>query len=371
MAAVKLYNLARMTTPTIGTGTISLDAAVPGFLTFALAGASNGETVRYAVREGANSEIGYGVYSSAGPTLTRNVEKSTNADAAISLAGSAQVIITPSLRDFPFVIDSTTASMATANMAIINANTAAPPTAASALLQLVGIDATTFMYVMDGFGASGQIFFRRTEGTDAVKLATATGNLIGTIAGRGYTTDTGGVYPNTNSARIRFLAGENFTSGGSGTLGGYMDFATVANGTSAVTIRMTIMTGVRIGSTQTDAGLGNLFVEGRITSGVSTLTDGATPALDASLGNTFILVAAGDRTIAVPTNPLSGQRITLRHTASGGARTLALNTGAGGFRFGTTITALTATASGTSDYIDFVYNLTDNFWDVVAYAKGF
>jgi hypothetical protein len=102
-----------------------------------------------------------------------------------------------------------------------------------------------------------------------------------------------------------------------------------------------------------------------------TLTDGATPALDASLGNAFILTAAGNRTIAVPSNPTNGKRILIRHKASGGARTLALNTGAGGFRFGSTITALTETASGKTDYIGCIWNSVDSYWDVVAYVKGF
>lgn len=113
------------------------------------------------------------------------------------------------------------------------------------------------------------------------------------------------------------------------------------------------------------------LVDRAISSGVVTLSDGATPALNAALGNTFLLTAAGDRTIAVPTNPTSGQRITIVHKASGADRTLALNTGAGGFRFGTTITALTATTSGLTDYIDAVYNLADTKWDIVAYSKGF
>jgi len=107
------------------------------------------------------------------------------------------------------------------------------------------------------------------------------------------------------------------------------------------------------------------------TSGVVTLSDGATPALDASLGNTFLLTAAGNRTIAVPTNPTSGQKITIVHKASGGARTLSLNTGAGGFRFGTDITALTSTTSGLTDYIGAIYNSADSKWDVVSYIKGF
>lgn len=104
---------------------------------------------------------------------------------------------------------------------------------------------------------------------------------------------------------------------------------------------------------------------------VVALSDGATPALDASLGNTFTLAAAGDRTIAVPSNASPGQVITIAHTASGGARTLALNTGAGGFRYGSDITGLTQTASGKTDYITCKYNNADSKWDVVAVVKGY
>lgn len=104
---------------------------------------------------------------------------------------------------------------------------------------------------------------------------------------------------------------------------------------------------------------------------VVALADGATPALDASLGNVFTLSAAGNRTIAIPSNPTAGQKIIIRHLASGAARTLALNTGAGGFRFGTDIAALTQTDSGKIDYIGAIYNSTDSKWDVVAYSKGY
>ena len=104
---------------------------------------------------------------------------------------------------------------------------------------------------------------------------------------------------------------------------------------------------------------------------VITLTDGATPALDASLGDVFTLIAAGNRTIAVPSNATSGQKIIIRHLASGAARTLALNTGAGGFSYGSDITALTETASGKYDYIGCIYNAVTSLWNVVAYSKGF
>ena len=104
---------------------------------------------------------------------------------------------------------------------------------------------------------------------------------------------------------------------------------------------------------------------------VVALTDGATPALDASLGNIFTLSAGGNRTIAVPSNPTSGQKIIIIHHANGAARTLALNTGAGGFAYGEDVTALTATTSGKRDYIGCVYNATSEKWHVVAVSKGY
>jgi hypothetical protein len=94
-AIAKLYNLARVSTATTGTGTITLGAAVSGYLTFALAGVSDGDVVDYAIKDGANSEIGTGTYTASGTTLTRTVLKSTNSNNAISLSGSAEVFISP------------------------------------------------------------------------------------------------------------------------------------------------------------------------------------------------------------------------------------------------------------------------------------
>ena len=90
----KLFNLARMTTATTGTGTITLGSAVAGFLSFAGAGVANADVVAYGIQDGANSEVGTGTYTSSGTTLTRTVLASTNAGSAISLSGSAQVFIT-------------------------------------------------------------------------------------------------------------------------------------------------------------------------------------------------------------------------------------------------------------------------------------
>ena len=104
---------------------------------------------------------------------------------------------------------------------------------------------------------------------------------------------------------------------------------------------------------------------------VVALTDGATVALNAALATVFTLIAAGNRTILAPSNPVDGQKIVIRHTASGGARTLALTSGAAGFSFGTDIPALTATGSGLTDYIGCIYSLTADRWNVVAVVKGF
>lgn len=96
-----LYNLARMTTATTGTGTITLGSAAAPFLTFAQAGVTDGQVVSYAIIDGAsNSEIGTGTYTSSGTTLTRTVTKSSNSDSAISLSGAAQVFISPRAEDF-------------------------------------------------------------------------------------------------------------------------------------------------------------------------------------------------------------------------------------------------------------------------------
>jgi hypothetical protein len=90
---MSLLNLARMSTVTTGTGTVTLGSAVTGFLSFAAAGAEDGKTYYYGIRDGVSSEVGYGVYTSSGTTFTRNPMKSTNSDNAISLSGSAEIFI--------------------------------------------------------------------------------------------------------------------------------------------------------------------------------------------------------------------------------------------------------------------------------------
>jgi hypothetical protein len=98
---MSLHNLARMTSTTTGTGTLTLVAAVTGCLTFANAGVADGEIVSYGISDGANAEVGVGVYSSTGPTLARTtVHSSTNSGNLIDCTGSQHVFITPTASDF-------------------------------------------------------------------------------------------------------------------------------------------------------------------------------------------------------------------------------------------------------------------------------
>ena len=90
----KLFNRAKMTTSTTGTGTITLGSASNGFQSFADAGVANGDVVQYVIEEGSNFEIGTGTYTATGTTLSRTPTESSNSDNAISLAGNATVSIT-------------------------------------------------------------------------------------------------------------------------------------------------------------------------------------------------------------------------------------------------------------------------------------
>jgi hypothetical protein len=104
------------------------------------------------------------------------------------------------------------------------------------------------------------------------------------------------------------------------------------------------------------------------------MADGATIAVDPAFrASIWRCVTAGDRILTInPANltAIPGQKVVIAHKASGGARTLTLDTGTGKFRLPTSIT-ITQTVSGQTDYIGAIYNTNDNKWDVLAYTKGF
>lgn len=82
------------------TDPLTLGAAVSGNQTMADCGVANGQSVPYSIFDGAAWEVGWGVYSSAGPTLTRNVQESSNADSEINLTSAATLVLAPLAEDY-------------------------------------------------------------------------------------------------------------------------------------------------------------------------------------------------------------------------------------------------------------------------------
>lgn len=111
------HDLAKMTTATVGTGTITLGAASNGFLTFALAGVRDQEVVSYGIFDPVTlaSEAGHGLYSSSGTSLTRTPVASSNSGNPISLSGQAVVVLTVLAEDLAPNITAATALMAGVN----------------------------------------------------------------------------------------------------------------------------------------------------------------------------------------------------------------------------------------------------------------
>ena len=176
----KLYNLARMTTATTGTGTITLGSAVSSYLSFADAGVQNSDTVTYAISDGTNREIGRGVYTSSGTTLTRaQILESTNGGSAINLSGSAEVFITAAGEDITSDVQITGGSITgITDLAVADGGTGKSSFTAYSVL-LGGTTSTGALQNVSGVGTAGQVL--TSNGASAVPSWVDRMTLIGTI----------------------------------------------------------------------------------------------------------------------------------------------------------------------------------------------
>lgn len=88
-----------MSTSTTGTGTITLGSAETGYQSFADAGVTDGDVLSYVIEDGDNFEIGRGIYTASGTTLTRGPLESNNSGSAITLSGDAKVFVSATVNE--------------------------------------------------------------------------------------------------------------------------------------------------------------------------------------------------------------------------------------------------------------------------------
>jgi len=177
--AISLGNRAKMSTSTTGTGTITLGSAETGYQTFAAAGITNGQTVRYVVEDGSNFEIGSGTYTSSGTTLTRSVTESSNSDNAIVLSGGAKVFLSATVADL-YINDGastlTTTGVITGGTVEATSDTAAGDNAAMGYTSAEGL-------ILTGQGSTNDITIKNDADTAVISIPTGGTNVdfVGSI----------------------------------------------------------------------------------------------------------------------------------------------------------------------------------------------
>jgi hypothetical protein len=110
--------------------------------------------------------------------------------------------------------------------------------------------------------------------------------------------------------------------------------------------------------------------QGAVAPAVVNLTDTATIAVDASLGNDYRVTIAANRTLGNPSNATDGQKMVLQVTqGSGGNFTLSY---ASSYEFSTGLPQPTlSTTAGDTDLLAFIYNAAKGKWLLAAYVIGF
>lgn len=96
---VVFVNRVKVTTDTLGTDDIVLEAPFDGFQSFVSAGVADGDTVRYTIEAGNTWEIGTGVFTLATNTMSRSPIESASGGSRINLGGNSVVFLTAAGED--------------------------------------------------------------------------------------------------------------------------------------------------------------------------------------------------------------------------------------------------------------------------------
>lgn len=113
-------------------------------------------------------------------------------------------------------------------------------------------------------------------------------------------------------------------------------------------------------------------LSGPLVSASFALTDAATIAVNAALGNIATVTLGGSRTMGAPSGAADKQLLEFEVTQDGaGSRTLSWASGSGGYSFGGSSAPVLSTAAGALDLVAFRYNAGKARWLYLGSQLGF
>lgn len=143
-----------------------------------------------------------------------------------------------------------------------------------------------------------------------------------------------------------------------------------AAGVAGSVLAQAVASPARAASTGAAALQSTTIEQGAIAPAVVVLTDAATIAVDASLGNDFRVTLGASRTMGNPANPANGQQIIFQITqGSGGSAAITWGTA---YEFSTGLPQPTlSTTAGQLDLLGFIYDAGRQTWLLAAFVNGF
>lgn len=305
-----LANRVKVATATTGTGTVTLGSASSNaFCTFAEAGITDGQTVSYCIEDGLDFELGTGVYTSAGTTMTRaSVRLSkisgTAGTSKINLSGNATVRIVAAKEDFftPPANDGVAlgasgtgfADLFLAAGGIINWD-------ASDVRIIHSTNELQFVNAVDGYRFDSQVNPFNNDGGALGASGTAWSDLF--LASGGVINFNAGNYTITHSAGLLTLSGP------------------LSIGTSNALTSGTIELGAASDTTLARSGAGDVTIEGNAiyrAGGTDVpVTDGGTGASTAAGAATNLGLGTGDSPQFTAVNIGHASDTTLARDAAG------------------------------------------------------